>query len=169
MPISFINHPIGFVDLNSKTKLVPFSCFFASFLDKIQFVKYYSYNHYYLSLFGPALARSYKIGVVVNNWLVGNSVFSETALRIFLIFYIKLGDYKGTKVTKPDFWKKFLILEIFAKTSPIWLKIRCLVIFLQFAGLVNVFLFYKKSNKLIKLFCLHCSSENLWKIKWGEF
>ena len=52
--------------------------------------------------FGPASARSYKIGVV-GNWLVGNAVFSETALRIFLIFCMKLGDYKGRKVTEPDF------------------------------------------------------------------
>ena len=35
--------------------------------------------------------------------LVGNAVFSETALRIFLIFCIKLGDYKGRKVTELDF------------------------------------------------------------------
>ena len=42
-------------------------------------------------------------------WLVGSAVFSETALRIFLIFCMKLGDYKGRKVTEPDFWKKFLI------------------------------------------------------------
>ena len=54
-------------------------------------------------IFGPASARSYKIGVVGNNWLVGNAVFSETALRIFLIFCMKLGDYKGRKVTEPDF------------------------------------------------------------------
>ena len=46
--------------------------------------------------------RSYKMGVVGNNWLVGNTVFSETALRIFLIFCIKLVDYKGRKVTEPD-------------------------------------------------------------------
>ena len=48
---------------------------------------------------GPASARSYKIGVVGNNRLVGNAVFSETALRIFRVFCIKLGDYKGRKVT----------------------------------------------------------------------
>ena len=57
--------------------------------------------------FGPAPARSYKIGVVGNDWLVGwlvgDAVFSETALRIFLIFCIKLGDYKGRKVTERDF------------------------------------------------------------------
>ena len=51
----------------------------------------------------PASARSYKIGVIGNNWLVGNAVISETALRIFLIFCIKLGDYKGREVTGPDF------------------------------------------------------------------
>ena len=61
--------------------------------------------------FRPDSTRSYKIGVVGNNWLVGwlvgwlgdNAVFSETALRIFLIFCVKLGDYKGRKVKEPDF------------------------------------------------------------------
>ena len=52
----------------------------------------------------PASARSYEIGVVVNNWLigwlVGNAVSPETAVRIFLIFCMKLGDYKGRKVTE---------------------------------------------------------------------
>ena len=46
---------------------------------------------------------------VIIGWLVGNAVFSETAVRIFLIFCMNLGDYKGRKVTEPDFWKKFLI------------------------------------------------------------
>ena len=41
--------------------------------------------------------------LVIIGWLVGNAVFSETALRIFLIFCMKLGDYKGRKVTEPDF------------------------------------------------------------------
>ena len=58
-------------------------------------------------LFEPASARSYKIGAVGNNWLVawlvGNAVFSETALRIFLIFCMKLEDYKGRKITEADF------------------------------------------------------------------
>ena len=36
-------------------------------------------------------------------WLVGNAVFSETAIRIFLIFCMKLGNYKGRRVTEPDF------------------------------------------------------------------
>ena len=47
--------------------------------------------------------------LVIIGWLVGNAVFSETALKIFLIFCIKLGDYKVRKVTEPDFWKNFLI------------------------------------------------------------
>ena len=40
---------------------------------------------------------------VVGNWLIVNAVFSETAVRIFLIFSMKLGDYKGRKMTEPDF------------------------------------------------------------------
>ena len=72
-------------------------------------------------LIGPASARSYKIGDVGNNWLVGwlvgNAVSSETALRIFLIFCMKLGDYKGIKKTT-EFLKKNLDLEIFVKRSP---------------------------------------------------
>ena len=55
--------------------------------------------------------------MLVIDWLVGNTVSSETALRIFLIFYMKLGDYKGRKVTA-GFLKKILDLEIFAKRSP---------------------------------------------------
>ena len=55
------------------------------------------------SFFGPASARSYKIGVVGDNWLVGYENFSEMALKIFLIFCIKLGDFKGRKVTDSNF------------------------------------------------------------------
>ena len=36
-------------------------------------------------------------------WLVRNAIFSDTALSIFLIFCMKLGDYKDRKVTEPDF------------------------------------------------------------------
>ena len=51
----------------------------------------------------PVSARSYKIGELeIIDWLVGNAVFSETALRIFLIYCMKLGDYKGRKVTEPE-------------------------------------------------------------------
>ena len=69
-------------EAHSHCKIVVFLCFF---------------------VVGPVSVRSSKIGVVGNNWLVGNAVFSETALRIFLIFYIKIGDYKGRKVTELDF------------------------------------------------------------------
>ena len=48
-------------------------------------------------------------------WLVGNAAFSETALRIFLIFCMKLGDYKGRKATELDFRKKFLIWRYLRK------------------------------------------------------
>ena len=75
----------------------------------------------------PTSARLQKISVVGSNWLVGwfvgwfvgNAVFSETALRIFLIFCMKLGDYKGRKVTEPDFWKKFLIWRYSRKSLQI--------------------------------------------------
>ena len=56
------------------------------------------------------------IGCLVG-WLVGNAVFSETALRIFLIFCMKLGDYKGRKVTEPDFWKNSWFGDIRKKVS----------------------------------------------------
>ena len=58
------------------------------------------------NLIGPASTRSYKISVVCNRLvgqLVGNTVFSETALRIFLIFCLKLRDHKGRNITEPDF------------------------------------------------------------------
>ena len=88
------------------------------FYKKYKFSDIFVYNKTYFSslklktankkeFFGPASARSYKIGVVGNNWLVGwlvgNAVFSETALRIFLIFCMNVGDYKSRKVTEPDF------------------------------------------------------------------
>ena len=56
------------------------------------------------------------IGCLVGR-LVGNAVFSETVLKIFLILCMTLGDYKRRKVIVPDFWKKTLALEIFAKRS----------------------------------------------------
>ena len=49
------------------------------------------------------LQISPKSDTLIFGWLVGNAVFSETAVRIFLICCIKLGDYKGRKVTEPDF------------------------------------------------------------------
>ena len=62
-------------------------------------------------------------------WLVGNAVFSETARRIFLIFCMKLGDYKGSKVTQPDFWKKYLIWRYSRKRLQIIPKSDTLIFF----------------------------------------
>ena len=58
-----------------------------------------------------------KSYTLIFGWLVGTAVFSETALRIFVIFCMKLGDCKGRKVTA-GFFKKIVDLEIFAKMSP---------------------------------------------------
>ena len=60
-------------------------------------------------VFGPRVypRESYVITHVrpfVRPWSVGPSLnISETALRIFLIFCMKLVHHKGTKVTEPDF------------------------------------------------------------------
>ena len=90
------------------------------------FMNDYLFSVYYIAkwmrIFGPASTRSYKVGVVGNNWLVGNAVFSETALTIFLIFCMKSGDYKGRKVAEPDFWKEFLIWRYSQKGLQISLK-----------------------------------------------
>ena len=74
--------------------------------------------------FRLASARSYKISAVGNNWfvdwLVCDAVFSETALRIFLIFCMKLEDYKG-RSDRARFLKKILIWRYSSKilrTSP---------------------------------------------------
>ena len=41
--------------------------------------------------------------LVITGWLVGNAVFSEADVRIFLILCMELGDFKGRKVTEQDF------------------------------------------------------------------
>ena len=64
---------------------------------------------FHVDVFGPASERSNRIVVVGNNWLfswlVGNAVFSETALRIFLIFHMTLGTIKVEKSQNPIFEK----------------------------------------------------------------
>ena len=62
------------------------------------------------------LQISPKLDALVG-WLVGNAVFSGIPLRIFLIFCMKLGDYKGRKVTQPDFWKNSSFWDICEKVS----------------------------------------------------
>ena len=73
-------------------------------------------------------------------WLVGNAIFSETALRIFLTFCMKLGDYKGRKVTEPDFWKKFLIWRYSRKGLQISPKSDTLIFFSKTA--LTIFLVF---------------------------
>ena len=78
--------------------------------------------------------------LVIIGWLVGNAVFSETALKIFLIFCMKLGDYKGRKATQPDFWKKFLISRYSRKGLQISPKSDTLIFFSKTA--LTIFLVF---------------------------
>ena len=78
-------------------------------------------------VFGLASVRSYKIGVVDNNWLV--CLFVCWLVRIFLIFCMKLADYKDRKVAEPDFSKKFLICRYSRKGLQISQKSDTLIFF----------------------------------------
>ena len=100
--------------------------------------------------FGPASSRSYNIGVVGNNLLVGNAVFSETALRIFLIFCIKLGDYKGRKRTEPNFWKKLLVWRCSRKRLQISPKSDTFIFF----WLVGNAVFSEMALRIFLIFCI---------------
>ena len=73
-------------------------------------------------------------------WLVGNTVFSEKALRIFLIFCLKLGDYKGRKVTESDYWKKILVWRYSRKGLQISPKSDTLIFFSKTA--LTIFLVF---------------------------
>ena len=98
----------------SQKRLQGFFWFFALCWGTIKVEKWLSWIFEKSSWFGDIckniskLAQNQTLWYLVG-WLVGNAVFSETAPRIFLIFSMELGDYKGRKVTDPDFWKKFLI------------------------------------------------------------
>ena len=72
--------------------------------------------------------------------MVGNAVFSEAAVRTYLIFRMKLGDYKGGKVTEPDFWKKFLNWRYSQKSIQISPKSDTLIFFSKTA--VTIFLIF---------------------------
>ena len=72
----------------------------------------------YWTDFGPPLGkRSYKIAPVSYYYqlVISDPLFSKTALRIFLIFCMKLNTDNGSKVTKPDFGKKFWGSRYWAK------------------------------------------------------
>ena len=109
--------------------------------------------------FWTGVSEVYKIGVVGNNWLVcwlvGNTVFSETAQRIFLIFCMKLGDYKGRKVTEPNFLKICLIWRYLRKRLQVSPKSDTLIFFSKTAsticlvfGLTLLLLFFRKMCNL---------------------
>ena len=55
--------------------------------------------------------------LVTFGWLVGNAVFSETAVRIFLIFLHEVRGLQRQKSDRTGFLKKIFDLEIFAKRS----------------------------------------------------
>ena len=118
-----------------------------------------------LVIIGPVSARFYKIGVVGNNWLVGNAVFSETAVRIFLIFCIKLGDYKGRKVTEPDFWKKFLIWRYLQKRLQISPKSDTLI----FGWLVGNAVFSETALRIFLIFCIKLGDYKGRKVTEPDF
>ena len=61
--------------------------------------------------FGPRVYLMGSMVIALVRPLVRPSVspslnISETAHCFFLIFCMKLGHHKGTKVTEPDFWRK---------------------------------------------------------------
>ena len=85
--------------------------------------------------------------------MVGNAVFLKTALRVFLIFCMKLGDYKGRKVTEPNFWKKFLIWRYSRKGLQITPKSDTLIFFSKTA--LTVFLVFGLKLVLNMTFNLH--------------
>ena len=85
--------------------------------------------------------------------MAGNADFSKTALRVFLIFCMKLGDYKGRKVSEPDFWKKFLIWRYSRKGIQITPKSETLIFFSKTA--LAVFLVFGLKLVLNMTFNLH--------------
>ena len=85
--------------------------------------------------------------------MVGSAVFSKTALRVFLIFCMKLGDYKGRKVTERNFWKKFLIWRYSRKGLQITPKSDTLIFFSKTA--LTDFLVFDLKLVLNMTFNLH--------------
>ena len=108
-----------------------------------------------ISFFEMASARSYKIGVVGNIWLVDKTVFSERAL----IFYMKLGDYKGRKVTELDFWKKLLIWRYSRKVLQISVS----------GWLVGNTVFSETALRIFLIFCMKLRAYKGRKVTEPDF
>ena len=77
-------------------------------------------------------------------WLLGSTILSETDLRILLILCMKLGDYKGRKVTQPDFWKKYWFGDICEKVSKLALV----------GWLVDCAVFSETALRIFLIFCM---------------
>ena len=114
---------------------------------------------------GATWARSYKIGVIGNNWLVGNAVFSKMDVSIFLIFCIELGDCKGRKVTELDFWKKFLIWRYSRKRLQISPKSDTLI----FGWLVGNAVFSETALRIFLIFCMKLGDYKGRKVTEPDF
>ena len=113
-----------------------------------------------------ALKTSENVGVSRNN----NIEHITLAPRIFLVFCMKLGHYKGRKVTELHFWNQILDLEIFVKKSRICHKIIpishndrwvwCLVVF---NSTVQSMLDFKEvCSTDVRVFNLRRRSNRLW-------
>ena len=114
------------------------------------------------------LAQNETLSYLVG-WLVGNVVFSETALRVFLIFCMKFRDYKGGKVTEPDFWKKFVIWRYSRKglqISPRWDNF-------IFGWLVCNAVFSETALRICLIFCMNIRDYKVRKVTepdiWKKF
>ena len=68
------------------------------------------------ALVGTGPIRSSSLVIILSYY----PFFSKMALRIFMIFCIKLQVHKGTKVTKPDFWKKIRGSRYWGKGGQKW-------------------------------------------------
>ena len=93
----------------------------------------------------------------VGGWVVGKAVFLGKRSKDF-------SDFFGWKVTEPNFWQKFSILdlEIFQKRSPNWAKIRKFDIFLK-NGSNNFFGFWLEvSTKYETIFQKNLQFGDIW-------
>ena len=109
-----------------------------------------------------------QIGLQISiGWLVGSAVFSETALRILLVFCMNLGDCKGRKVTGPDFWKKFLIWRYS------WKGLQISIVWLV-GWLVGNTVFSEMALRIFLIFCMklgdykgrNVTEPDFWKKSW---
>ena len=115
-------------------------------------------------------------------WLVGNAVVWEMAQRLFLIFYMKLGDYKGRKVTEPNFWKNLIwrysqkglqispksdTLIFFSKTAWTDFLVFCLKLVLNMTFNLNETYFSEKSaiwKYLTSILSKDCPNWGFWQL-----